>query len=170
MGELYRTEGRGRLYNSITETVGDTPSVRLNGLLPPTSPCTSRSNRSTRWPRLKIGWRSILSRLPRERAPAAGSNCGRGNLREYWDWSCHGLRRERVSPGYYHGRDLFCRAPATDENARAKVVLTPKEEKGTGMVQKPGNWRIKMAGFCAAIRNRGECGHSRKHHGSGDRR
>ena len=27
MGELYRTEG-GRLYNSITETVSDTPSVR----------------------------------------------------------------------------------------------------------------------------------------------
>ena len=34
MGELYRTEGRGRLYNSITETVGDTPSVRLNRIAP----------------------------------------------------------------------------------------------------------------------------------------
>ena len=34
MSELYRTEGRGRLYNSITETVGDTPSVRLNRIAP----------------------------------------------------------------------------------------------------------------------------------------
>ncbi|MEC8746266.1 MAG: cysteine synthase, partial [Pseudomonadota bacterium] len=28
--DIYRTEGRGRLYNDIVETVGDTPSVRLN--------------------------------------------------------------------------------------------------------------------------------------------
>ena len=27
---IYRTEGRGRLYNDIVETVGDTPCVRLN--------------------------------------------------------------------------------------------------------------------------------------------
>ena len=34
MGELYRTEGRGRPYTRITETVGDTPSVRLNRIAP----------------------------------------------------------------------------------------------------------------------------------------
>ena len=27
---IYRTEGRGRLYNDIVQTVGDTPCVRLN--------------------------------------------------------------------------------------------------------------------------------------------
>ena len=27
---IYRTEGRGRLYNDIVETVGDTPCVLLN--------------------------------------------------------------------------------------------------------------------------------------------
>ena len=27
---IYKTEGRGRLYNDIVETVGDTPCVRLN--------------------------------------------------------------------------------------------------------------------------------------------
>ena len=30
MTERYTTNGRGRLYNAITETVGDTPCVRLN--------------------------------------------------------------------------------------------------------------------------------------------
>ena len=28
--DIFRTEGRGRLYNDIVETVGDTPCVRLN--------------------------------------------------------------------------------------------------------------------------------------------
>ena len=27
---IYKTEGRGRLYSHIVETVGDTPCVRLN--------------------------------------------------------------------------------------------------------------------------------------------
>ena len=31
---LRRTSGRGRLYESILETVGDTPVVRLNNLAP----------------------------------------------------------------------------------------------------------------------------------------
>ena len=28
--DIFRTEGRGRLYTDIVETVGDTPCVRLN--------------------------------------------------------------------------------------------------------------------------------------------
>ena len=31
---LYTTKGRGRVYNAITETVGDTPVVRLNRIAP----------------------------------------------------------------------------------------------------------------------------------------
>ena len=31
---IYQTEGRGRRYDSITETVGDTPCVRLNRIAP----------------------------------------------------------------------------------------------------------------------------------------
>lgn len=34
MGNLYTTSGRGKLYNSVTETVGDTPCVRLNHIAP----------------------------------------------------------------------------------------------------------------------------------------
>ena len=33
-GVLRRTEGRGRLYDSIIDTVGDTPCVRINRLAP----------------------------------------------------------------------------------------------------------------------------------------
>ena len=29
-----QTEGRGRLYDSILDTVGDTPSIRINRLAP----------------------------------------------------------------------------------------------------------------------------------------
>ena len=34
-GETRKTEGRGRLYDSIVDTVGDTPVVRLNRIAPP---------------------------------------------------------------------------------------------------------------------------------------
>lgn len=34
MGEIRRTSGRGRLYDSIVDTVGDTPCVRINRLAP----------------------------------------------------------------------------------------------------------------------------------------
>jgi cysteine synthase A len=33
-GKLRKTEGRGRLYDSIVETIGDTPCVRINRLAP----------------------------------------------------------------------------------------------------------------------------------------
>jgi cysteine synthase A len=34
-GKLRKTEGRGRLYDSIVDTIGDTPCVRINRLAPP---------------------------------------------------------------------------------------------------------------------------------------
>ncbi|MFL5258693.1 MAG: pyridoxal-phosphate dependent enzyme, partial [Hyphomicrobiales bacterium] len=33
--EIRRTEGRGRLFESILDTVGDTPSIRINNLAVP---------------------------------------------------------------------------------------------------------------------------------------
>ena len=33
-GSLRRTSGRGRLYESIIDTIGDTPCVRVNRLAP----------------------------------------------------------------------------------------------------------------------------------------
>ena len=32
--KIYSTSGRGRLYESITQTVGDTPVVKLNRIAP----------------------------------------------------------------------------------------------------------------------------------------
>ena len=32
--EIYKTEGRGKLYDSVLETIGDTPSIRINNLKP----------------------------------------------------------------------------------------------------------------------------------------
>ena len=33
-GESRTTKGRGRLYDSITDTIGDTPCIRINALAP----------------------------------------------------------------------------------------------------------------------------------------
>ena len=34
------TEGRGRLYDSIVDTIGNTPCIRINRLAPSTCACT----------------------------------------------------------------------------------------------------------------------------------
>ena len=118
MGELYRTEGRGRLYDSITETVGDTPSVRLNRIAP---------SHVTMYVKVESfnPLASVKDRLALNIIEAAE-------------------REGRLQPGQTVVEALVITMVETFSIERrrlmrmlgAKVVLTPKEEKGTGMVQK----------------------------------
>ena len=36
------TEGRGRLYDSVVDTIGDTPCIRLNRIAPKHVRCTPK--------------------------------------------------------------------------------------------------------------------------------
>ena len=137
MGELYRTEGRGRVYNSITETVGDTPSVRLNRIAPPHvtmyvkvesfNPLASVKDR------LALNIIEAAEREGRLQPGQTVVEATSGN-------TGIGLAMVCASKGY----PLVITMVETFSVERrrlmrmlgAKVVLTPKEEKGTGMVQK----------------------------------
>ena len=172
MSELYRTEGRGRLYNSITETVGDTPSVRLNRIAP--SHVTMYVKVESFNPLASVKDRLALNII--EAAEREGRlQPGQTVVEATSGNTGIGLAMVCAAKGY----PLVITMVETFSVERrrlmrmlgAKVVLTPKEEKGTGMVQKArqtsgSKWLV----FCSAIRNRGECGHPRKHHGSGDSR
>ena len=137
MGELYRTEGRGRLYSSITETVGDTPVVRLNRIVPyhvtmyvkveSFNPLASVKDR------LALNIIEAAEREGRLQPGQTVVEATSGN-------TGIGLAMVCAAKGY----PLVITMVETFSVERrrlmrmlgAKVVLTPKEEKGTGMVQK----------------------------------
>ena len=137
MGELYRTEGRGRLYSSITETVGDTPAVRLNRIVPSHvamyvkvesfNPLASVKDR------LALNIIEAAEREGRLQPGQTVVEATSGN-------TGIGLAMVCAAKGY----PLVITMVETFSVERrrlmrmlgAKVVLTPKEEKGTGMVQK----------------------------------
>ena len=137
MGELYRTEGRGRLYNSITETVGDTPSVRLNRIAP--SHVTMYVKVESFNPLASVKDRLALNII--EAAEREGRlQPGQTVVEATSGNTGIGLAMVCAAKGY----PLVITMVETFSVERrrlmrmlgAKVVLTPKEEKGTGMVQK----------------------------------
>ena len=137
MSELYRTEGRGRLYNSITETVGDTPSVRLNRIAP--SHVTMYVKVESFNPLASVKDRLALNII--EAAEREGRlQPGQTVVEATSGNTGIGLAMVCAAKGY----PLVITMVETFSVERrrlmrmlgAKVVLTPKEEKGTGMVQK----------------------------------
>ena len=137
MGQLYRTEGRGRLYNSITETVGDTPSVRLNRIAP--SHVTMYVKVESFNPLASVKDRLALNII--EAAEREGRlQPGQTVVEATSGNTGIGLAMVCAAKGY----PLVITMVETFSVERrrlmrmlgAKVVLTPKEEKGTGMVQK----------------------------------
>ena len=90
---------------------------------------------------------NIIEAAEREGACSRVKPVVEATLREYWDWACHGLRRQRVSPWSLPWVETFVERRRLMRMLGAKVVLTPKEEKGTGMVQKPATGGSKWLVF-----------------------
>ena len=137
MSTIFQTEGRGQLYTNVTDTVGNTPCVRLNRIAPAHvqmyvklesfNPLSSVKDRlalniieaAERDGRLKPGQTVV---------EATSGNTGIG------------LAMVCAAKGY----PLVITMVETFSIERrrlmrflgAKVVLTPKEEKGIGMVRK----------------------------------
>ena len=150
MTTIFQTSGRGRLYNSIIDTVGDTPSVRLNHIAPSHveiyvkvesfNPLSSVKDRlalniiesAERDGRLKPGQTVV---------EATSGNTGIG------------LAMVCAAKGY--PLVITMAESFSIERRRlmrflgAKVVLTPKEERGIGMVRKAQALAKKYGWFFA---------------------
>ena len=63
------TQGQGRLYDSVVDTIGNTPSIRINNLAPDHVELYVKAEYLIQLHLSKIGWRSALSRKRSEREP-----------------------------------------------------------------------------------------------------
>ena len=97
------TNGQGRLYDSIIDTIGNTPCIRINKLAPEGvrlyvkveafNPAASVKDR------LAI---SIIEEAEKRGDLKPGQTVV-SNQREYWDWSCDGVCDQRLSLGSNNG-------------------------------------------------------------------
>ena len=140
------TDGRGRLYDSIVDTIGDTPCIRLNRIAPPHvrlyvkaeffNPAASVKDR------LAI---SIIEEAERRGDAHARADRGRGDERQHRHRAGDGLRRQGLPAGGDDGRLLLHRAPPADalprrqgraHAARGQGVRHVPEGPGTGRGQR----------------------------------
>jgi cysteine synthase A len=101
---IYKTEGRGQLYNDIVETVGDTPCVRLNRTGPDHVSIfvkvESFNPLSSIKDRLAL---NIIESAEREGHLKPGQTVVEAYLGKYRHWSCDGLCSQRLSACHHHG-------------------------------------------------------------------
>ena len=132
-----QTEGRGRLYDSILDTVGDTPSIRINRLAPEGVELYVKAEAFN--PGGSVKDRLALNII--EAAEASGAlKPGQTVVEATSGNTGIGLAMVCAAKGY----PLVITMVETFSVERrrlmrflgAKVVLTPKEQKGFGMYQK----------------------------------
>ena len=135
--EIYKTEGRGKLYDSILDTVGNTPTVRINNLKPDNADIYVKAEffnpASSVKDRLAL---NIIEAAEREGklkpgqtvVEATSGNTGIG-LAMVCAQKGYPLVITMVETFSVERRKLM-------RMLGAKVILTPKEEKGFGMVRK----------------------------------
>jgi len=137
MSDRFQTEGRGQTFDNIVQTVGDTPCVRLNRIAPAHVTMyvkvESFNPLSSVKDRLAL---SIIERAEREGLLTPGQTVVEATSGN----TGIGLAMVCAAKGY----PLVITMVETFSVERrrlmrmlgAKVVLTPKEAKGTGMVDK----------------------------------
>ena len=134
---IYRTEGRGRTYDSILDTVGDTPAVRVNRLAPEGVEVFVKVEAFN--PGASVKDRLALNMI--EAAERSGAlKPGQTVVEATSGNTGIGLAMVCAAKGY----PLVITMVETFSVERrrlmrflgAKVVLTPKEEKGFGMYRK----------------------------------
>jgi cysteine synthase A len=137
VSDRYQTEGRGRTFENIVQTVGDTPCVRLNRIAP--AHVTMYVKVESFNPLSSVKDRLALSII--ERAEREGLLMPGQTVVEATSGNTGiGLAMVCAAKGY----PLVITMVETFSVERrrlmrmlgAKVVLTPKEAKGTGMVDK----------------------------------
>ena len=146
-----RTKGRGRLYDSVVDTIGDTPCIRINNLAPKQCGCTSRPSSSTRpasvKDRLAI---NIIEAAERDGTLKPGQTVVEATSGN----TGIGLAMVCAAKGYPL---VVTMADSFSIERRqlmrflgAKVVLTPRAAKGFGMYQKASRARRRRNGWFLA--------------------
>lgn len=136
-GELRRTQGRGRLYDSIVDTVGDTPCVRINRLAPDGVEiyvkCEFFNPASSVKDRLALNIIEAAEREGRLKPGQTVVEATSGNTGV-------GLAMVCAAKGYplvvTMAESFSVERRQIMRYLGAKVVVTPKAEKGTGMYMK----------------------------------
>ena len=150
-GVLRRTEGRGRLYPSIIDTVGDTP-VRADQPPRAGARLALRQVRVLQPGRLgegPAGAQHHRGRRARRHAEAR-TDGGRGDQRQHRHRPRDGLRRQGLPAGGDHGRLVLDRAAAADALPRRQGRADPARVEGARHVHEgegarrrstAGSWR-----------------------------
>ena len=145
-----QTEGRGRLYGDVLDTIGNTPAIRINRLAP--DHVTMYIKAEAFNPGGSVKDRLALSII--EAAEASGAlKPGQTVVEATSGNTGIGLAMVCAAKGY----PLVITMIETFSVERrrlmrflgAKVILTPKEEKGTGMYQKAKELAEKNGWFFA---------------------
>ena len=142
------TTGRGRLYDSILDTIGDTPAIRINKL---------GAEHVTIYVKAEFfnPAASVKDRLARQhhrggraqRHAQARPDRGRGDQRQHRHRARDGLRAEGLSAGRHDGRQLLDRAAQADAHARREGRADAAGPEGLRHVPaRPSNSRRPTAG------------------------
>ena len=156
------TTGRGRLFDSILDTVGDTPGIRINNLAGPRQDLRQgRVLQSGRLGQGPAGAQHHRGGRARRHAEARPDR-GRGDQRQHRHRARHGLRAEGLSAGRHHGRQLLDRAPQADAHARRQGRADAARPEGLRHVPEGGRagrgqWLVPGA----PVRDRGQRRHPR---------
>lgn len=146
----YQTEGRGRLYDSVLDTIGNTPAIRINRLAP--DHVTMYVKAEAFNPGGSVKDRLALNII--EAAERSGAlKPGQTVVEATSGNTGIGLAMVCAAKGY----PLVITMVETFSEERrrlmrflgAKVILTPKEEKGTGMYKKAKELADKNGWFFA---------------------
>ena len=160
---IWTTAGRGRLFDSILDTVGDTPD--------------DPDQQSRRRPRDDLRQGGVFQsgglgqgpagaqhhrRGRAQRRAEARPDRRRGDQRQHRHRARHGLRAEGLSAGRHHGRQLLHRAAQADADAGRQGRSDAARAKGLRHVQEGGRTRRGQRLVPRPpVRDRGERRHSR---------
>ena len=101
------TKGRGMLYDSILDTVGDTPVVRINNLAPNGVRVYVKVESFNPAASIKDRLALNIIEAAERRHLEARADCGGSDQRQHWHRARNGLRAKRLSTGRDDGRQLF---------------------------------------------------------------
>ncbi len=149
--DIYKTEGRGKIYDSVLETIGNTPTIRINNLKPKNADIFVKAEFFN--PAASVKDRLALNII--EAAERDGTlKPGQTVVEATSGNTGIGLAMVCAQKGY----PLVVTMVETFSVERrrlmrmlgAKVVITPKEGKGSGMVHKAIELSEKHGWFLAS--------------------
>ena len=147
-GKVRTTAGRGRLFDSVLDTIGDTPCIRVNNLGP----------KGVRHLRQGRGLQSgLVGQGPArgqhhrggraQRHAEARPDRGRGDQRQHRHRARHGVRPEGLSAGRHHGRQLLDRAAQADAHpGRQGRADAARRRRASACTRRRSSWRRPTAG------------------------